>query len=85
MKRYQSLEEVDRKILEIISHYENLAFVDLWYEIGEDDALKEQIMTTDDALKKLGLLTAQGYVECIRDEDGMPLWIIKNPPLEIVA
>jgi len=76
MKRYQSLEEVDRKNLDIISHYGSLVFQDLlWYEIGENDTLKEQMSTREAAQTKLEFLEAQGFVKRIEPE-GIPHWAL---------
>lgn len=78
MKVTQNLEEVDRKILDIISHYGNLEFMELWYEIGEDDTLKEQIMTQEEALRRFELLEAQGFVKSVTDDEGMTRWALKK-------
>ena len=77
MKGNQRLEEVDRKILDIISHYGSLEFLELWDEIGEDDALKHKILTREEALKKLEFFMAQGFVERVMEE-GIPRWALKK-------
>jgi len=69
MKENQSLGEVDRKILDIISLYGNLGFLDLWYEIGEDDALKEHSMTKEELSMRLEFFVAHGYVERIMNSE----------------
>jgi len=78
MKGNQGLEEVDRKILDIISHYGSLEFLELWDEIGEDDILKEQIMTKEDALERLDFLETQGFVERLLEEEENTLWTLKK-------
>ena len=78
MKATQNLEEVDRRILDIISHYGSLTFWDLWDEIGEDDNLKAQIITKEEALRKLEFLVAQGLVEHLMEEEGIKQWTLKN-------
>ena len=78
MKGIQNLEEVDRKILDIISHYGNLEFMELWDEIGEDDTLKEQIMTKKDALRRIEFLEERGIVKRVSDDDGMARWALKE-------
>ena len=78
MKVTQNLEEVDRKILDIISHYRNLEFMELWDEIGEDDTLKEHIMIKEEALRRLEFLEAQGFLKSVTDDEGMTLWALKK-------
>jgi len=78
MKVTQNLEEVDRKILDIISHYGNLEFMELWDEIGEDDTLKEHIMTEEEALRRFEFLEAQGFVKSVTDDEGITLWALKK-------
>ena len=78
MKGNQSLGEVDRNILDIISHYGSLTFLDLWYEIGEDYVLKEQIMTKEELSRKLEFFVAQGYVESVKDSEGSTRWALKK-------
>jgi hypothetical protein len=78
MKGNQSLGEVDRNILDIISLYGSLEFLELWYEIGEDDALKEDPMTKEELLMRLEFLVAQGYVERIMNSEESTLWVLKK-------
>ncbi len=78
MKGNQSLGEVDRNILDIISLYGSLEFLELWYEIGEDDALKEDPMTKEELLMRLEFLVAQGYVERIMNSEESTLWALKK-------
>ena len=78
MKGNQSLGEVDRNIFNIISLYGSLEFLDLWYEIGEDDVLKEQIMTKEELSRRLEFLVAQGYVESVKDSEGSTRWALKK-------
>ncbi|MBT3312085.1 MAG: hypothetical protein HN931_06225 [Desulfobacterales bacterium] len=77
MKENQSLEEVDRNILDIISHYGSLEFIELWYEIGEDDALKKHQMTKEELLMRLELLETQGFVEHFIISEESTLWVLK--------
>ncbi len=78
MKKKQSLEEGDQKILDILSHHGSLEFIEMWYEIGEDDALKTQIMNKEDALKRLEFLETQGFVERLLEEEESTLWALKK-------
>ena len=79
MKGNESLGEVDQNILDIISLYGNLEFLELWYEIGEDDALKEHPMTKEELLMRLEFLVAQGYVERIMNsKESTTRWALKK-------
>jgi len=78
MKGNQSLGEVDRNILNIISLYGSLEFLELWYEIGEDDALKEHPMTKEELLMRLEFLMAQGYVERNMNSEESAWWALKK-------
>ena len=78
MKGNKNLGEVDRNILDIISLYGSLEFLELWYEIGEDDALKEHPMTQEELLMKLEFLLAQGYVERIMNSQESTRWALKK-------
>ena len=77
MERNQSLEEGDQKILDIISHHGSLEFLELWYEIGEDDALKTQILTKEELSRRLKFLVAQGFMVHVVEE-GITRWVLKN-------
>lgn len=77
MKRYQSLDEVDRQILNIISHYGSLVIQDLWWEISRQNNLNEQIPTKEKAQTKLEFLEVQGFVKRIEPE-GILHWTLKQ-------
>jgi hypothetical protein len=78
MKGNHSLDEVDRKILDIISHFGSLTSLDLWDEIGEDATLAAQIMSKEEALRRLELLMAQGHVERVKDSERITRWALKE-------
>ena len=78
MERNQSWEEGDQKILDIISHHGSLEFLEIWDEIGEDDFLKEQIMTREELSGRLERLVAQVHVERIMDSEGRTLWALNK-------
>jgi DNA-binding Lrp family transcriptional regulator len=78
MKGNHSLDEVDRKILDIISHFGTLTSLDLWDEIGEDATLAAQIMSKEEALRRLELLMAQGHVERVKDSERITRWALKE-------
>ena len=64
MGRRKPLDEMDRSILEILSAYDHLTPLQLWYELGEDDSVKEDF-TEEDVQGRLQALTARGFVERI--------------------
>ena len=78
MKGNQSLGEVDGNILNIISLYGSLEFLELWYEIGEDDALKEHLLTKEELSMRMEFLEAQGYVERIMNTEETTQWTLKK-------
>jgi len=67
MEKEQSIRDIDRKILDIISHHGSLEFLELWYEIGEDDSLKTRILTKEELSVRLDFLVAQGFM--VRSEE----------------
>jgi len=83
MKENQSLGEIDRNILDIISHYGSLEFIELWYEIGEDDALKKHQMTKEELLMRLEFLETQGFVEHIIISENSTQWVLRMRTLFI--
>ena len=62
MEGLTSLDPIGQGILHILSRYESLDFLELWYEIGEDDGLKGQV-SKEALLNRLESLAARGYVE----------------------
>ena len=78
MKKYQNIDIIDQTILEILSHYEGITSLDLWYEIGEQDSLKMHSTTKMEILSKLEFLSKHGYVECIADSEDIERWILKG-------
>jgi len=67
MKRRNSLDEIDRSILRILSGYEQLTALQLWYELGEDDVLNERL-TEEEVLNRLESLAKKGFVEIVKEE-----------------
>ena len=78
MKKISGLEKIDRNILDIISLYGSLEFIELWLEVGEHDALKKQQLTKDELMKRLEILLSQGYVERIIDSKEITRWALKQ-------
>jgi len=73
MNESKYLSEIDKIILDIISHFGTISLMDLWYELGESSDLKEQPVTEDEILSRLEFLAAKGLVKSEGDE-----WVIKE-------
>ena len=78
MKKYQNIDIIDQTILDILSHYEGITSLDLWYEIGEQDSLERHSLTKMEILSRLEFLSKHGYVECITDSEDIERWIPKG-------
>ena len=61
------LEKIDEIILNVLSHYGKISLRDLCYELGESNELKGRIVTTDEVLRRLGFLSAKGFVKSAAD------------------
>lgn len=68
MERAKSLDAINQEILRILSLYEQLSLLELWFEIGEAGVLKP--MTKEQVSSRLESLMAQGFVEPIPFGDG---------------
>jgi hypothetical protein len=77
VKRNESLNAIDRKILRILALYETLDVVELWYEIGEDDISREN-MTEEEVLSRLEFLSLEGFVKCVQEPQGHVKWAINR-------
>jgi DNA-binding HxlR family transcriptional regulator len=75
--RTHQLDPIGQGILHILSRYESLYFLELWYEIGEDDGLKGQV-SKEALLNRLESLMARGFVERIREAEGTARWALKR-------
>ena len=69
------LDSVDRHILCILSLYEALELLQLWYEIGESNGLVER-MTQEELSRSLESLRARGFVENIGEGEGGIRWAV---------
>ena len=69
MQTVNSLDLLDQSLLRILSAYDELTPLELWYELGEDDAAKETV-TEKEIGKRLESLGGRGYVERVVREDG---------------
>ena len=68
MERKNRLDTIDRSILRILSLYEHLNLLQLWYEFGEDEPLKERV-TKEEISDRLEYLRAKGFVERVMDAE----------------
>lgn len=77
METPKSLDAIDQTILRILPAYEQLTAVELWYEFGEDDAVKETV-TEEEILDRLESLREKGFVERVTEAgvDGDPAPVI---------
>jgi DNA-binding Lrp family transcriptional regulator len=62
MQTDNSLDTVDQNLLRILSVYEQLTLLQLWYELGEDDAVKERV-SEEEVRNRLESLETRGHVE----------------------
>ncbi|NIS63518.1 MAG: hypothetical protein GTO13_23380 [Proteobacteria bacterium] len=67
------LDPIDRTILRVLSLYEDLDLLQLWYELGESDKSVEH-MTQEDILERLKSLKSQGFVKPIKESEGGTRW-----------
>ena len=75
MEGRNPLDPIDRTILRVLSLYEDLDLVQLWYELGESDKSLEH-MTKEEILERLKLLESQGFVEPIKESGGAIRWAL---------
>ncbi|MFX0197786.1 MAG: hypothetical protein ACFFCW_16825 [Candidatus Hodarchaeota archaeon] len=75
MEGPNSLDPIDRNILRILSLYETLDLLQLWYELGESDGAADR-MTQEEVLDRLKFLRSQGFVEPIMESQGGTRWAL---------
>ncbi len=75
MEGRNPLDTIDRTILRVLSLYEDLDLLQLWYELGESDKSVEH-MTKEDILERLKSLKSQGFVESIKESEGGTRWAL---------
>ncbi len=78
MRKAKSLEAINREILRILSLYEQLSLLELWFEIGEAGFLEP--MTKEQVSSRLESLMAKGVVKRIRLTDADIRWALKRTP-----
>jgi len=64
MEKHDSVDEMDRRILQILSVYKQLTLLQLRYELGGDDLPNERV-TEEEILKRLESLRERGFVESL--------------------
>ena len=80
MQTHNSLDKLDQNLLRILSVYDQLTPLQLWFEMGEDDAVKETV-SEDEIRKRLESLEARGYVEKAQDpeaESAPPIYRVRT-------
>lgn len=76
MERNKSLDVIDRGILRILSLYEHLNLLELWFEIGEAGTLEP--VSKEEILSRLNSLMVKGFVERITFGGGNIRWVFKK-------
>jgi len=64
MQTHNSLDKFDQNLLRILSVYDQLTPLELWFELGEDDAVKERV-SEEEVRERLESLETRGHVERI--------------------
>jgi hypothetical protein len=75
MEGRNPLDPIDRTILRVLSLYEDLDLLQLWYELGESDKAVER-MTQGDILERLESLKSQGFVEPTEESESGTRWAL---------
>jgi len=75
MEGHDNLDSLDRHILRILSFYEALDLLQLWYEIGESDGSVMR-MTQEELSRSLESFRARGFVESVGEGEGGIRWIV---------
>jgi hypothetical protein len=76
MDEYKSLDKFDQSILQILSLYEHLNLLELWFEIGETSSLER--VNKEEVLSRLHSLMTKGFVECVTLGNGNIRWAFKR-------
>jgi hypothetical protein len=76
MGKTRRLDTINQEIIRVLSLYNDLSLLELWFEIGEAGALKP--MTKEQVSSRLESLMAQGFVERIPFVDGEIRWALKG-------
>jgi len=70
-----TLDPIDRDILRVLSLYEELDVMQLWYELGESERSVER-MTQEELLERLKFLGAEGFVKPTGESKGGTQWCL---------
>jgi excisionase family DNA binding protein len=65
LREREVVDAIDQDILRILSLYDHLTLLQLWYELGEDHVVKGSI-SEEETRKRLESLVARGFVEKAR-------------------
>lgn len=76
MERHQNPNAIDENILRILSLHECLTPLQLWYELGEDDGVKERV-SMEEIRSRLESLREKGFVERAGAEEEGIRWFLK--------
>ncbi len=76
MEGSNRLDLIDQNILQILSRYESMDLIELWYEIGED--IEGVSISKDEVLDSLEYLSSQGFVKCLRKDEKVTHWVLKR-------
>jgi len=76
MEEHEILDTFDRSILQVLSLYEHLNFLELWFEIGEASTLEP--VSKEEVLNRLHSLMDKGFVERINFGNGNIRWAFKR-------
>ena len=66
METDSGLDPIDQSILRILSSYEEMTPLELWYELGEDDTVKERVIEAE-VRARLESLRKKGFVERVKE------------------
>jgi len=77
MKTNDALDDIDRHILRILSIYEGLNPVELWYELGECDPPLERV-TQQEVAGRLESLQEIGLVERVPKAGEDVQWVVRG-------
>ncbi len=78
MDEYENLDDLDQSILKILSLYEHINLLKLWYEIGELGTFGP--VRKQEILDRLNSLMVKGFVKCIDLGNGEMRWVILRKP-----
>ena len=75
MEGHNNLDPIDRLILRILSQYDDLDLLQLWYELGECNGSVEH-MTQEEVLSSLESLRSRGFVQPVGKSEGQTRWTV---------